>query len=134
MIDIEADLYDELARLVLERWPGAYVAGEHVLSPPSFPAVFIEQTFSSEVDACRDSSGDENADAVTWTVNVYSNSASDARGECRAILQAVDAHMRRRNMKRLTARPIDNALDPSIYRYVGRYTGIVDKHGTMYWR
>ncbi len=134
MIDIETPLYDELARLVLAEFPEAYVAGQHEVSPPYFPAVFIEQTFSSELDACRDSSGEENANAVIWTVNVYSNSESGAREQCRRILAIVDERLRLRNMKRLTARPIDNAADPSVYRYVGRFTGIVGKDGTTYWR
>ena len=134
MIDIEASLYDELARLVLAEFPDAYVSNEHVLTPPMFPAVFIEQTFSSEVDGRRDSSSGENANAIIWTANVYSNSQSGAKQECRAILSIIDERMRLYNMKRLTARPIDNAADPSIYRYVGRYTGLVDKQGNMYCR
>lgn len=134
MIDIETDLYDELARLVLAEAPDAYVSSEHVISPPKFPAVFIEQGFSSEVDATKDSSGEENANAIIWTVNVYSNSQTNAKQECKRILQVIDRHMRFRNFKRLTARPIDNAADPSIYRYVGRFTGLVDKNNNMYWR
>lgn len=134
MIDIEMELFDELARLVLEQFPNAYIASEHVISPPQFPAVFIEQTFSSEVDKCRDSSQEENANAIIWTINIYSNSKSKAKAECRAILSIIDARLRFYNMKRLTARPIDNAADPTIYRYVGRYTGLVDKNHSMYWR
>lgn len=134
MIDIETSLYDELARLVLAEVPEAYVSSEHVISPPKFPAVFIEQTFSSELDSAKDSSQEENANAIIWTVNVYSNSQTSAKQECRRILELIDQRLRRYNMKRLTARPIDNAADPSIYRYVGRYTGLVDKSGNMYWR
>ena len=134
MIDIETGLYDELARLVLAEFPDAYVSSEHVITPPKFPAVFIEQTFSSELDMAKDSSCEENANAIIWTLNVYSNSQASAKQECRAILQIIDRRLRRYNMKRLTARPIDNAADPSIYRYVGRYTGVVDKDGNMYWR
>lgn len=134
MIDIETGLYDELAGLVEAEFPNAYISGEHVITPPKFPAVFIEQTFSSELDATKDSSQEENADAIIWTVNVYSNSQTNAKQECRRILEIIDQRLRRYNMKRLTARPIDNAADPSIYRYVGRYTGLVDKDGNMYWR
>ena len=134
MIDIETGLFDELARLVLAEVPEAYVSSEHVISPPRFPAVFIEQTFSSELDVAKDSSQEENANAIIWTVNVYSNSQTSAKQECRRILEIIDQRLRRYNMKRLTARPIDNAADPSIYRYVGRYTGLVDKNGNMYWR
>lgn len=134
MIDIEVELYDELARAILDKYPEAYVSSEHILTPPMFPAVFIEQTFSSEVDMMRDSSGEENGNAIIWTVNCYSNSETDAKGECRGILSIVDSILRCWNMKRLTARPTDNAADPSIYRYVGRYTGIIDKNFITYWR
>lgn len=134
MIDVEVELYDECARAILAEFPDAYVSGEHVLTPPMFPAVFIEQTFSSEVDRMRDSSGEENGNAVIWTVNCYSNSMSDAKGECKRILAIVDRIMRAWRFKRLTARPTDNAADPSIFRYVGRFTGIVDKNRISYWR
>lgn len=134
MIDIEVSLFNELAELIYEEFPNAYIASEHILTPPMFPAVFIEQTFSSEVDSRRDSSMEENANAIIWTINVYSNSQSHGKEECKAILGIIDGRLRMYNMKRLTARPIDNAADPSIFRYVGRYTGLVDKDGTMYWR
>ena len=134
MIDFEVTIFDELARLIIAEYPTAYVSSEHVLAPPSFPAVFMEQTYSSEVDSGRDSSGEENLNAIIWTINVYSNSESNARDECKRILAIVDEHLRSLNMKRVTARAIDNATDPSIYRYMGRFTGIVDKYGNLYWR
>ena len=134
MIDARSDLYDEIARAVLAAFPGAYVSSEHVISPPMFPAVFVEQAASAELDSSRDSSLAENANTLTFTVNVYSNSKSNAKQECTAILQVIDERMRIRNMRRVTARPIDNAADPSIYRLIGRYTGVIDKNGNMYWR
>ena len=134
MIDITADLYDELARLVLAEFPEAYVRSELVLSPPTYPAVFIEQTFSSEVDPTKDSSNEERANAIIWTINIYSNSESRAKEECKEILEIIDRRMRIYNFKRLTARPINNLDNPEIYRYVGRYTGLVGYDGLMYWR
>ena len=127
MIDARSDLYDEIARAVLAAFPGAYVSSEHVISPPMFPAVFVEQAASAELDSSRDSSLAENANTLTFTVNVYSNSKSNAKQECTAILQVIDERMRIRNMRRVTARPIDNAADPSIYRLIGRYTGEIGR-------
>lgn len=134
MIDIETALFDELARAVLAEFPGAYVASQHEIAPPAFPAVFIEQTGSAELSSRRDSSGEENADVITWTVDVYSNSEADAREQCRRVFVLIDEGMRRWNMRRLSSRPIDNAADPTVYRYTGRFTGLVGKDGTMYWR
>lgn len=134
MIDVEADIYSMAAEAVLERFPDAYVSGEHVSAPPMFPALFLEQSLSAELESARDSSREENANALTWTASVYSNSRSGAKAECKAILEIVDAQMRRANMTRLSAQPIDNAADPSIYRMVGRWSGVADKHGNMHWR
>lgn len=134
MIDITAGLYDELARLVLAEFPGAYVRTELTLSPAAYPAVFIEQSFSSEVDSVRDSSGEEQTNAIIWTVNIYSNSDSDPKQECKHILSIIDARMRLYNFKRLTARFVNNLENPEITRYVGRFTGLVDKYGLCYWR
>lgn len=134
MIDVEADIYSMAAEAVIAEFPGAYVSGEHVTTPPMFPAVFLEQTLSAELESARDSSGEENANALTWTANVYSNSRSGAKAECKAIMATLDAQMRRANMTRLSAQPIDNAADPSIYRMAGRWAGVADKHANMHWR
>ena len=134
MIDVEEDVFDEMARLVLAEYPQAYVSGENVEVPASFPAVSIVETVNSAVAAREDSSGEENAAALTYTVNVFSNSASAAKRECKAILGIIDGRMRLRNMARSFARRIDNAADPSIHRMTARYTGAVGKNEVHYRR
>lgn len=134
MIDCERDLYDLAARAVLDVYPDAYLSGEHVTTPPYFPACYIEQTDNAELDSAKDSSMEENATAVIVTVNAYSNSQTSAREDCKAIVSIIDGVLRRRNFKRLSARAIDNAADPSVYRYTARFTAVVDKHGNYYWR
>lgn len=134
MINIETSLYDEIARALLKKFRNLYVSSEHVLSPPKFPAVFIEQTLSVEHEFSRDSSQEENVNSITWSVNVFSNSESNAKQECYEIIEVIDTIMRKYNMLRITAMPVDNALDPSIYRFLTRYIGNVAKDGYMYWR
>lgn len=135
MRDFEAVLYDELARMVYALFPSAYVTNDdRVIHPSSFPAVSIVETGSAEVDYMRDSSGDENAVSHAFTVNVYSNSQENGRAECREIMSAIDDAMRKRNFRRTMSRPLDNAADPSIYRFVSRYSGITDKNGLTYWK
>lgn len=134
MIDREVDLFDEVARKVLEVSPGAYVSSQHVSAPPQFPAVSVVESSNVEYEPSRDSSCDEKYSAVTYEVNVYSASRDDPKSECRVIVEAVSAHMRMRNMTRTYCGPVDNAADPSIYRIVARYTGVIDKSGTMYER
>ena len=134
MIDIEIDLFDEIARAIYAEYPKAYVSDEYVVAPPMFPAVFIEQTNSVEDMGRVDSSGEENANALTYTVNVHSNSESDSKKECKALLQIVDRVMRDNNFTRIMLIVVDNAADPSIYRMTSRYTGLVDKNLVQYRR
>jgi len=133
--DFERWIYDELARAIYALYPSAYVTNDdRVVKPASFPAVSIVETGNAEIDYMRDSSGEENAVSHAFTVNAYSNSQEDGRGECKAIMREVDAIMRKWNFRRTMSRPLDNAADPSIYRLVARYSGITDKHGKTYWK
>lgn len=134
MVDVETDLYDEVARAVLAEHPAAFVSGEHVLAPPSFPALFLECSSNAELASAADSSGDEVAASVTFTASVYSASPDGARAECKAIAQVVDARMRFRNMSRISAQFIDNAADPSVTRFVARYAGVAGSDDYIYRR
>lgn len=134
MIDVEIDVFDRVARAILKECPGAYVSSMHVTAPPQFPAVSLIETSNIEQASMADSSDGENASAVAYTMNVYSNSATSAKEECRRIAAIASAEMRAMNMTRLMCEPIDNAADPSIYRIVARYAGLVDKNHVMYRR
>lgn len=135
MIDVETDIFDEIARAILDEFPNTYISGEHSLStPPMFPAVYIEQSLTSEHEAGRDSSNEENFNTLTFTISVFSNSELDAKSECKAILHIADTKMRSLNFRRSTFMPLDNASDPSITRYISRYIGLVDKNNVLYWR
>lgn len=134
MIDFEIDMFDEAARAAMAVCPEVYATSEHVTVPPRFPALWIEETVNASIDSREDSSGEEQASSLTYTVNVYSNSQSAPKQECKTILQAVDAVMLHRNFTRVMAQTIDNAADPTIYRMVARYTGEVSADGTYYRR
>ncbi len=134
MIDVEEDIFDFVARAVLAEYPNAYVSGEHVEIPASFPAVSIIEAVNQLDETRQDSSDDENAAILSYSVNVYSNSLSSAKTECRAIMGIVDDKMRSLNMRRTFSRPVNNSADPSIYRLVARFTGLVDKNNVHYRR
>lgn len=134
MIDYEVDIFDEMASIVYEEWPEAYVSGEHVERPASFPCVTIIETVNQVDQSREDSSGDENAAILSYTVNVYSNSQSGAKSQCRAIMSALDDRFRLYNMRRTFVRPVNNAADPTVYRLVARFLGVIDRFGTHYGR
>lgn len=134
MIDVEVDLFDELARAILAEHPEAFVSSEYVEAPPQFPAVSIIETNNATNESTEDSSGEEVMAAITYTVDVYSNSQSNAKQECKAILNVIDERMRRCNLTRLMSSAVDNARDPTVYRMTARYTGLVDRNLVMYRR
>ena len=134
MIDVEVQVFDEVARAVLAEYPEAYVSGEHVEVPASFPAVSIIEAVNQVDESRQDSSDDENAAVLSYSVNVYSNSKSGAKMECKAVMGIIDDKMRSMNMRRTFSRPVNNAADPSIYRLVARFTGLVDKNDVFYRR
>lgn len=134
MIDFEIDIFDEMARKVYEEYPDAYVSGENVERPASFPCVTIIETVNQTDTRSFDSSGDENSAILSYTVNVYSNSVTDAKQQCRAIMSLLDDAFRFRNFTRTFTRPVNNAADPTVYRLVSRFIGVIGKDGTHYRR
>ena len=134
MIDFEIDIFDEMARVVYDQWPEAYVSGEHVERPSSFPCVTIIETVNQTATAMADSSLEENGAILSYTVNVYSNSISSAKQQCRAIMSNLDDAFRARNFTRTFTRPVNNAADPTVYRLVSRFIGVIGKDGTHYRR
>lgn len=134
MIDHEVDIFDAAARAVLAVSPDAYVSSQHVSVPPQFPAVSLVETSNVELSGTEDSSGEERYAAVTYEMNVYSASRDDPKSECRAILGAADRALRSRNLSRTFMGPVDNAADPSIYRIVARWTGVIGSDGLTYGR
>lgn len=134
MIDVEVDLFDEVAREVLEEYPNAFISSEYVEAPPQFPALSIIETNNVTNEDTEDSSGQEKMSAITYTVDAYSNSATSAKQVCKRILSIVSRVMRQCNMTRTMCAVMDNARDPTVYRMTARYIGLVDENLVMYRR
>jgi hypothetical protein len=134
VIDIEVDLFDELARLVLAAYPRAYVTGEVVPVPAQFPAVSIEEASNTSARSMEDSGGREMGAYLTYEVQVAHPSDQDGKLVCRRILGILSDRMEELNFDRTTMRPVKNEEAPSIYRMVARYIGVVDRNGTHYRR
>lgn len=91
--------------------------------PSHFPCVSVEMT-ENYVTRNRRTCRIDNADTVTFEINVYTIGANKKR-DCKAIFGRIDAIMARRGFTREIGRPVPNA-DISVYRFFGRYTAIVD--------
>ncbi len=134
MIDVEVDFFDELARLVLAEYPGAYVSNEYERVPSMFPAVFVLESSNTEERSTVSTYEGEEAALLTYEVQVAHPSSDDGKATCKRILQLLSERMRMRNFARNMCMPVDNSEDPSVFRMIARYTGIVDRFGRHFRR
>ena len=124
MIDVENELFTGLASELRKGFPGVFVTGEYVRTPPSFPCVSIVEIGNSP--AHMDSAGREKYSRLTYEVNVYSNKAVGKKSECKAILNRIDALLYERNFIRTMPFQVPNLADASIYRLTARYSAETD--------
>ena len=134
MIDVENEVFNRIAKVLREIFPSIVVYGEYVKSPASFPAVMIEEKANSVYQKTQDSGNIENHASVMYEVNVYSNKQSGKKSECKAIFKIIDDEFATMGFTRILKEPIPNLEDATIYRMVGRYTGIISIDKTIYRR
>lgn len=133
MINIENEVFNTISVAVKTAYETAFVTGEYVPAPSSFPAVSIEEADNATRESTIDSSGQEKYVNVMYEVNVYSNKLSGRKTECKNILAIIDGEMRRLGFTRTMATPAPNA-DTSIYRMTARYQACVSSDYTIYGR
>ena len=134
MINIEEEIFSEVAGEVRAEYPKVYMVGEYVKSPPSFPSVSLIEQDNSVYAKTQTSLGDENHCQVMYEVNVYSNKTKGKKTECKDIMALIDGVMLRKGFTRTMMQPIPNIDDATIYRMVARYTGVVSKDKQIYRR
>ena len=134
MIDIEAAVFNRVATRVREVFPGIFMTGEYVKSPPSFPAASLMEMDNSTRIETIDSGSNENHANVMYEVNVYSNKTVGKKTECKAIIALIDEEMLAMGFSRSTLTPVPNENDSTIYRMVGRYRAAVSSKHEIYRR
>lgn len=131
MTSPENEVYTRLKEAITAEYSTANVASLYVHSPPSFPHVSIELSDTSTYTQAL-SSADSGMDDVMFTINIYSNLSSGKQAECRGILKVIDAEMYQMNFTRISALPVPNMADATIYRLTARYRAVTD--GTYFYR
>lgn len=127
MIDLENEIFNNVANAIRGEYPDAYVVGEYVKSPSRFPCVSIVEMDNTAYDKTQTSGSLENHADVTYEVNIYSNITSGKKSECKAIASLLDNEFATLGFSRTMLQPIPNGDDATIYRMVGRYRGVVSK-------
>lgn len=126
MIDLEAELFTEIATALRTEFSGIVVTGEYTNAPAKFPYASIVEA-DNYIDSRYLDSGDEEKFArLMYEVNVYSNKEGTKKSECRKILNFIDKMMYKRNFTRISMNPVPNLEDAKIYRLNARYEGVTD--------
>jgi len=134
MIDIESELFNKLSVAIKTEYPTAYVTGEYVPAPSSFPCVSIVEIDNYPLVSTQDTSSQENHVNLTYEINIYSNKTTGKKAECKAIASLIDSEMLGLGFNRTMLNNILNLNDSTIYRMVGRYRAIVSTNKTIYRR
>lgn len=134
MIDIENEVFNTVASVVRAAYPGIYVVGEYVKTPPKFPCVSLVEMDNQSYQATEDSGSSENHASVMYEVNIYSNKSVGKKSECKAIAALIDERMLALGFARTMLQPIPNLDDATIYRMVGRYSAVISKNKSVYRR
>ena len=126
MIDIENIVINTLSKHLSTEYPTASLSGEFVEVPENFPHVCITQDDNSVYTRTLDNDLEEHHANIMFTVNVYSNSLTGKKSECKKIAAAVDECMSAMRFTRTMMSPVPN-VDRSIYRITMRYKAVAGR-------
>ena len=134
MIDVEDDIFNEIAEKVYEKYPDIFMTSEYVKSPSSFPCVSLMEIDNTTLRSTQTTNNQENHVTVTYELNVYSNRDVGKKSECKEISAFIDNLLLNLNFNRTMLETVPNLEDATIYRMLGRYTAVIDKDFTIYRR
>lgn len=134
MIDIENDVFSEVAKKVREKFSNIFVTGEYVKSPSSFPCVSLVEIDNATFRNSQTTESQENHVAVSYEVNVYSNKTKGKKAECKEIIAFIDEVLMSLNFTRIMLEPVPNQNGATIYRMLGRYRAVVSRNKTIFRR
>lgn len=134
MIDIENEMFNIIAQKVREKWPTAFVTGEYVHAPSSFPCVSFVEASNTPYRRTQSTDSLENHASVMYEVDVYSNKKTGKKTECKEIASVIDETMMALGFDRVMLNPIPNREDATIYRIASRYRAVVSKDNKVYRR
>jgi hypothetical protein len=131
VIDIENEVFTQIAAKLREEFNGISVYGEYTKAPAKFPAVSIEEKANTVYQRTQDSGNIENHASLMYEVNVYSNKKTGKKSECKDIFSVIDDEFSAMGFTRILKDTIPNLEDATIYRMIGRYTAIVSKENEI---
>ena len=121
MIDVEYKVYTNVRKAVLDNFSTASVSGVYVDKPSKLPHVSIEETDSYTPVGYNSLSDPEFAAALTYTVNIFTNTKT-AKEDAKAIAAVVNDAFAEMGFARSMKQEMPN-IDRTIYRLILRFRG-----------
>ncbi len=134
MIDIENYVFTKVKQALIAEFPNIEVSSTFIRTPSKFPAVSIIEGDNSTYIRGVDSSGVENFANLMFQVDVWSNKASEKKGEAKKIFEIVSDTLTSMGFYRSLKRSVSNQENEKIYRIIGRFTCVASKAGDIYGR
>lgn len=123
MIDIEALVFDTVYNAVIAEYPNAFISGDYIEVPSTFPHVTLIEEDNSTYKKSQDDELNEHHANLMYECNVYCNDDSK-KSTAKAIANIVDSTMQGMKFVRTMRNQTPNQ-DRSIYRITMRYSGVV---------
>ena len=134
MIDVNNEVFTNVATVVRNDHAGTTVTGEYTRSQSKFPAVTLDETQNVMVERLEDSSNEEKFAGVTYRLRVSSNKQNGKKAEARLIFATADAEMRRMGFRRVTYTTTPEIYDSTVYEISATYEAVVSAAGYVYKR
>ena len=125
MIDIENLVYTNVRNAVKAFNADISVSGTYADVPSAIPHVSIEETDNASVASALSTSDREYAVNLTYTANIYTNTAT-AKSDAKAIAEVVNDAFTDMGFVRSMKQEMPN-IDRTIYRLILRFQGTVWK-------
>ena len=134
MIDIQNEVFTDVATTLRSEYDGVVVTGEYTRSPSKFPTVTLDEIENVMVENLIDSSDEEKYAGIGYRLQVFSNKTGGKKAEARAIFATADERMRRMGFRRITYSTTPEIYESTIYSITSTYEAIVDRNRLIYRR
>ena len=125
MVDITNQLFNDIEPAVLAAYPKAVVAKTYQSDQTTFPYVTLIDLDNMEIDRNLSNTGLQSK--VSWQIDIYTDGGNreiTAKKIRDLIAQVLEGKY---HMTRVTSRPVTNAADTTIYRWMMRYSCKIDE-------
>lgn len=134
MNDIEEDIFNACARLILDKYPDAVTTSQNLVAPASFPAMSLVESDCYTDTKRHDSSGIEKGSIVAFDLKVYSNLRQGAKAQAKEMHRLIDEYLYSMNFNRTFTSKSNLSSDSSVYLVSARYVAGVDNNNKIYRR